>query len=78
VISVKILGFKFVPYIAVKRPVDRLIEHLVRLYEQSADSGRNGQYVLKWLQWLRSGLMVVHKKINVVGRNSYSRSIRLK
>jgi hypothetical protein len=33
---------------------------------------------LKWLQWLRSGLMVVHKKINVVGRNSYSRSIRLK
>jgi hypothetical protein len=25
------------------------------VYEQGADSNRIGQYVRKWLQWLRSG-----------------------
>jgi len=36
--------------------------NITRLYEQGADSVRIGQYVLKWVQWVRAALQShIHK-----------------
>ncbi len=34
----------------------RFVESINRLYEQGADVSRIGQYVRRWMVWVRSGL----------------------
>jgi RNA-directed DNA polymerase len=38
------------------KTIERFKERISRLYEQGADINRIGQYVLKWLQWTRTGI----------------------
>jgi len=45
--------------------IERFKERIARLYEQGADIHRIGQYVLKWLQWSRSGIHELHN-INIL------------
>ena len=45
--------------------IERFKERITRLYEQGADIHRIGQYVLKWLQWTRSGIHDLHK-VNIL------------
>jgi len=58
------LGYFLEPYSldVSERTVERFMERIFRLYEQGADSVRIGQYVLRWLQWLRSGLLCHQKQ----------------
>jgi hypothetical protein len=65
-------GFDFLGYhfeldglsVAAKT-IERFKERIARLYEQGADIHRIGQYVLKWLQWTRSGIHELHN-INIL------------
>ena len=41
--------------------IERFKERIARLYEQGANINRIGQYVLKWVQWTRSGIRELHK-----------------
>ncbi len=36
---------------------ERFVERVNQLYEQGADGGRIGDYVRRWLVWVRSGLV---------------------
>jgi retron-type reverse transcriptase len=58
------LGYHFEPegLSVAGKTIERFIEHIVRLYEQGADINRVGQYVLKWLQWTRTGIHESLKK----------------
>ena len=47
------------------KTIERFKERIARLYEQGADIHRIGQYVLKWLQWTRSGIHELHN-INIL------------
>ena len=38
------------------KTVAGLVERMNRLYERGADSLRIGQYVRRWMRWVRSGL----------------------
>ena len=38
------------------KTIEQFKERIFRLYEQGADINRIGQYVLKWLQWTRTGI----------------------
>jgi len=52
------LGYHFEPegLSVAGKTIERFIERISRLYEQGADINRIGQYVLKWLQWTRTGI----------------------
>jgi len=51
------LGYHFNPgrLSVAGKTVERLMEHIARLYEQGADYRRIGLYVKKWLQWVHAG-----------------------
>jgi hypothetical protein len=40
-----------------------IFNSITQLYEQGADPVRIGQYVLKWLQWVRTGNTCAHTVI---------------
>jgi hypothetical protein len=46
------LGYEFDNFCGVKRCAERI----VRLYEQGADLVRIGEYVLRWVRWLKAGI----------------------
>ncbi len=52
------LGYSFRPgHLGVaEKTVTKMNEHIVQLYEQSADSVSIGQYVKRWWRWVQSGL----------------------
>ena len=39
------------------KTIKNFVERIVRLYEQGADSDRIGQYVMKWVQWVRAAIL---------------------
>jgi hypothetical protein len=41
------------------KTIKNFAERIARLYEQGADSVRIGQYVLKWVQWVRAGNVTI-------------------
>ncbi len=56
-------GFDFLGYFltptgleASTETVKRCAERIVRLYEQGADINRIGEYVQRWIRWLRAGV----------------------
>jgi len=56
-------GFDYLGYFikpgliaAAKKTVHNFLKHIVRLYEQGADMFRIGQYVKKWVQWVKAGV----------------------
>lgn len=65
------LGYHFEPegLSVAGKTIERLQERIARFYEQGADSVRIGQYVLKWLQWTRTGIQgyTNRSKINPCG-----------
>jgi RNA-directed DNA polymerase len=64
-------GFDFLGYVltptgleASPETVKRYAARIIRLYEQGADIDRIGEYVTRWVQWLKAG---VEKVDNVMG-----------
>ena len=58
-------GFDFLGYFlkpgllgVARKTIERFLERIARLYEQGADSVRIGQYVSKWLQWVRARVIL--------------------
>jgi RNA-directed DNA polymerase len=39
------------------KTIKNFVERIARLYEQGADSDRIGQYVMKWVQWVRAAIL---------------------
>lgn len=61
------LGYFLKPYSldVSEKTVGRFVERIVRLYEQESPNRRErrlGQYVLRWIRWVRSGLWEVWDK----------------
>lgn len=62
------LGYHFKPGMVcvAEKTVRNFKKHIDRLYEQGAGLSRIGQYVKKWVQWVKAGGMVAylsHSKI---------------
>jgi RNA-directed DNA polymerase len=53
------------------KTVKNFVERIARLYEQGADSVRIGQYVLKWVQWVKAAVLL-HKHYFVIQFNYHT------
>jgi hypothetical protein len=58
-------GFDFLGYFlkpgflgVARKSIERFLERIARLYEQGADLYRIGQYVLRWLQWVKARVLL--------------------
>lgn len=56
------LGYHFKPGMVcvAEKTVHHFKKHIDRLYEQGAGVGRIGQYVKKWVQWVKAGGMIAY------------------
>ncbi len=46
--------------------VNRFSKRIARLYEQGADYIRIGEYVLKWMQWVRAGKLTITQESSLI------------
>lgn len=58
------LGYYFKPkqLKVATRTGKHFLEHKARLYEQGASSSRIGRYILKWIRWVKAGLIFTDRK----------------